>query len=187
MTPATLSTPRLWLRPWKEADTEPFVALNADPRVCEFYPVEAFSRSESLGFIARVKQEMARYGFGLWALELRDTGQFIGYTGLKHLRSGHPLYPDVEAGWRLAPQFWGQGYATEAGREALRYGLGELALPRIVAFTAVPNRRSQRVMQRIGMRRAPEMDFQHPALAPGHPLRAHVTYVAEREKTIACE
>lgn len=180
MTPVTLSTPRLWLRPWKDADAEPFVALNADPRVCEFYPTESFSRSESLALIARIKQEMQQYGFGLWALELRDSGEFLGYTGLKHLRNNHPLYPNVEVGWRLAPEHWGKGYATEAGKEALRYALEEQALPRVVSFTSRPNTRSQRVMQHIGMTREPSLDFMHPDVPAGHVLQPHVTYVKTR-------
>lgn len=184
MTPVTLITGRLLLRPWKDADIEAFVALNADPRVCEFYPVEGFSRTESLAFIARTREEMTRYGFGLWAVELRETGRFIGYAGLKHLRMTHPLAPNIEIGWRLAHDAWGQGYATEAAKEALRYGFEELALPEVVAFTVPANRRSLAVMKRIGMVADPARDFLHPELPEGHPLRSHVTYAVKRSAYI---
>lgn len=181
MTPVTLETERLYLRPWKDADVEPFEALNADPRVCEFYPTEGFTRAESLAMIARIRDEMAQYGFGLWAVEVKESGAFIGYTGLKHLRAHHPLAPAVEVGWRLAHSAWGQGYASEAAREALRYGFDELVLPEIVSFTTPVNRRSLAVMQRIGMERAPERDFLHPDVPADHPLHPHVTYVAKNK------
>lgn len=180
MTPVTLMTERLILRPWKDRDVEPFVALNADPRVCEFYPVDHFDRTESLAMIARIREEMMQYGFGLWALEIKDTATFIGYTGLKHLRAYHPLAPNVEIGWRLDPAYWGQGYASEAATEALRYGLQELALPEIISFTALPNKRSQKVMERIGMLRDAKRDFLHPDVPAGHVLKPHVTYAKKR-------
>jgi RimJ/RimL family protein N-acetyltransferase len=180
MTPVTLKTKRLILRPWKDADTEPFVTLNADARVCEFFPTNSFSRTESLALIARIREEMQRYGYGLWALELQSNGSFIGFTGLKHLRSNHPLAPNVEASWRLAPAHWGMGYASEAAIEAIRYGLHELVLPEVVAFTAVPNRRSALVMERAGMQRAKHRDFMHPDVPAGHALQPHITYVKMR-------
>lgn len=179
MTPVTLSTTRLTLRPWKDADIEPFVALNADPRVCEYYPVQGYERTQSLAFIARIREEMTRYGFGLWAVEVKATGRFIGYVGLKHLRLTHPLSPNIEVGWRLAYEAWGQGYASEAAKEALRYGFETLALPEIVAFTVPANKRSLAVMKRIGMVADPTRDFLNPDLPAGHPLQFHVTYVAK--------
>lgn len=182
MTPITLRTSRLLLRPWKDADIEPFVAMNGDARVCEFYPTDGFTRTESLAFIARTREEMTHYGFGLWAVEEKSSGQFIGYVGLKHLRMTHPLAPNVEIGWRLAPDFWGNGYASEAAREALRYGFEELALPEIVAFTAIPNRRSQAVMKRIGMVADAARNFEHPEIATGNALRPHVAYALSREE-----
>lgn len=180
MTPVTLETRRLLLRPWKDADTEPFIALNGDVRVCEFYPTERFERTESLAMVSRIREEMHMYGFGLWALEVKQTGVFIGFTGLKHLRSYHPLAQNVEIGWRLAPEYWRQGYASEAATEALRYGLNELALPEIVAFTSHLNKRSQKVMERIGMTREKSRDFEHPEVPTGHALRAHVVYSKKR-------
>lgn len=188
MTPITLTTERLILRPWKDADIEPFVALNGDPRVCEFYPHEGFSRTESLAFVSRVREELRQYGFGFWAVERKGQGDFIGTVGLKHLRASHPLAPNIEIGWRLAYDDWGQGYASEAARAALRYGFEKQALPEIIAFTAAVNRRSLAVMKRIGMQPDPKRDFQHPAIAQGHILKPHVTYAAKREpylKTIA--
>lgn len=181
MTPVTLTTERLLLRPWRDADSEPFIALNADPEVCAFYPTDGYSRAESLAQIARIRDEMSQYGFGLWAVEEKISGAFIGYTGLKHLRSNHPLAPAVEVGWRLARRAWGQGYASEGAQASLEYGFAGLALPEIVAFTTPMNRRSIAVMERIGMTRAPQRDFLHPDLPRDHPLRPHVTYVASAE------
>lgn len=169
MTPLTLQTEHLIMRPWKDKDIEPFITLNADPRVCEFYPTEGYSRTESLAQIARIREAMQRYGYGLWALELKGTGEFIGYTGLKHLRGNHPLAPNIEISWRLAPAYWGNGYATEAAKKALWYGLQELSLPEVVSFTAIPNIRSQKVMERLGMARQKHRDFLHPDIPAGHP------------------
>lgn len=184
MTPVTLETARLILRPWRGRDTEPFVQMNADPKVCEFYPTEGFSRAESMALIARITYDMRQHGFGLWALELKNGGEFIGYTGLKHLRMNHPLAPNVEIGWRLAPAYWGRGYASEAATEALRYGLEELALPEVIAFTAIPNKRSMQVMERIGMERDPARDFTHPDVPAGHVLQPHVTYARQRKNNV---
>jgi len=179
MTPITLYTERLIMRPWKDKDIEPFVLLNTDPRVCEFYP-RHFTRTESLALISRIREEMQRYGFGLWALEVKASHEFIGYTGLKHLRRNHPLAPNIEISWRLAPAHWGKGYAMEAGKKALWYGLQELALPEVVAFTAAPNIRSQKVMERIGMVREKHRDFLHPDIPVEHMLRPHVTFAKKR-------
>src|SRR3546814_16735290 len=88
--------------------------------------------------------------------------------------------PCVEVGWRLARPFWGRGYASEGAREALRFGFADFGLPEIVSFTATTNRRSQAVMQRLGMTRDPADDFDQPKLPPGHRLRRHVLYRLRR-------
>lgn len=185
MTPVTLTTERLIMRPWQPSDIEPFVEMNGGAEVCEFYPTDGFSRAESMALITRIGDDMRQYGFGLWALELKNGGDFIGYTGMKYLRMNHPLAPNVEVGWRLAPEHWGKGYASEAATQALHYGLQELALPEVIAFTSRPNLRSQRVMERIGMVRDPERDFLHPDVPAGHVLQPHVTYVRKRENEAA--
>lgn len=126
--------------------------------------------------IERIHAHFAEHGFGLWALERKDNGTFIGLTGLGWVGFAAPFSPAVEIGWRLAREHWGQGFASEAARVALACGFQRLGLEQIVAFTAVDNQPSQRVMQAIGMRRDPAEDFDHPRLAPGHALRRHVLY-----------
>jgi RimJ/RimL family protein N-acetyltransferase len=168
-------TERLLLRRWREDDREPFAALNADPAVMEHFPAP-LSRAESDAFIDRIAPQLDERGWGLWALEVRETGAFVGFTGLAVPRFEAHFTPAVEVGWRLARAAWGFGYASEAGRAALAVGLGELRLDEIVSFTAVGNTRSRAVMQRIGMTHDEADDFDHPALPEGHPLRRHVLY-----------
>jgi RimJ/RimL family protein N-acetyltransferase len=173
--PVTLRTARLTLRPWCDADRAPFAALNADPEVMRHFPAP-LSREESDAFADRIEAKFAADGWGLWALETRETGEFLGFTGLNVPRFEAHFTPAVEVGWRLARSGWGHGYASEAARAALDYGFDTLQLPEIVSFTIPANTRSRAVMERIGMTRDPAGDFDHPSLPPGHPIRAHVLY-----------
>jgi ribosomal-protein-alanine N-acetyltransferase len=168
-------TERLLLRRWRDEDREPFAALNADPAVMEHFPA-ALGRAESDAFLDRNAAHHEQHGWGLWALEVRQTGRFIGFTGLAVPRFDAHFTPAVEIGWRLAREAWGHGYASEAARAVLAVGFGDLGLDEIVSFTAVDNTRSRAVMERIGMTHDPDEDFDHPALPEGHPLRRHVLY-----------
>jgi len=168
-------TERLLLRRWREDDREPFAALNADPAVMEHFPAR-LARAESDAFVNRIGAQLDERGWGLWALEVRETGAFIGFTGLAVPRFEAHFTPAVEVGWRLARSAWGFGYASEAARAAVAVGFGELGLDEIVSFTASANTRSRAVMERIGMTRNEADDFDHPALPEGHPLRRHVLY-----------
>ena len=170
-----LATERLVLRPWRELDIAPFAALSADPAVMEHYP-HPLTLAESEAFVARVRASWAERGFGLMAIEAPGVAAFIGYAGLSIPRWEAHFTPCVEIGWRLAREHWGQGYAAEAASAALNHGFGALGLEEIVSFTAPANVRSWRLMQRLGMRRSPEDDFDHPNLAEGHRLRRHVLY-----------
>jgi RimJ/RimL family protein N-acetyltransferase len=174
-TPLIIKTARLKLRPWRDADLEPFAALNADPRVMEFFP-KRLSREESDAVATRIRHHFDRHGFAQWAVEVPDLAPFIGFVGLSAPSFEAHFTPCVEVGWRLAYEHWGRGYASEAAVAALDFGFGELGLAEIVSFTTTVNDRSIRVMERIGMTHAPEDDFDHPALAEGHPLRRHVLY-----------
>ena len=174
-----LSTPRLWLRQWRASDSEPFAALNADPQVMEFMP-GCLSRAESDAVAERSQAEIARQGFGFWATALRKSGAFIGFVGLHVPSFEAPFTPCVEIGWRLERASWGQGFATEAGRECLRFAFESLDLEEVVSFTVPANRRSRAVMERLGMSRDPLGDFDHPRLPDGHPLRRHVLYRLRR-------
>lgn len=170
-----IRTERLLMREWRDDDLAPFAALNADPRVTEFF-ASSFSPTESDDLVESIRSCWRERRYGLWALERTETGAFIGYTGLWPAEFEAPFTPAVEVGWRLAPEHWGHGFATEAGHEAVRYGFETVRLAEIVSFTAGGNARSRRVMERLGLRRDLDGDFAHPAMSPGHPARAHVLY-----------
>ena len=174
-----LTTARLRLRQWREDDLAPFAALNADPQVMEFFP-KVLTRAESDAVAGRIRDHFARHGFGLWAGEAPGAADFVGFVGLAVPSFEAHFTPCVEIGWRLAREHWGHGYATEAATAALAFGFGDRALEEIVAFTVPANISSRRVMGRLGMRRLPSDDFEHPAIADGHPLRSHVLYRLRR-------
>ncbi len=171
----SIKTKRLFLRPWKEQDIEPFSRMNADPRVMEYFPATQ-SREESERFIKKVMAHFGRYGFGIWAVSLLESGEFIGFIGLLHVDFAVPFTPAVEIGWRLGLDHWGKGYATEGALVCLQFGFTTLNLQEIVSFTAKQNMRSRRVMKKIDMHHDPKDDFDHPKLPEGHPLRRHVLY-----------
>jgi RimJ/RimL family protein N-acetyltransferase len=171
----TISTERLRLRLWRDEDLAPFAALNADPRVMEHFP-KTLDRAESDEFAARIRTGLAERGFGLWAVEVPGRAEFIGYVGLKEWTFEAPFTPCIEIGWRLAFEHWGKGFASEAAGAVLAHAFGPLGLSEVVSFTVPANRRSRAVMERLGMRRSPEDDFEHPLLPEGHALRPHVFY-----------
>ena len=166
-------TERLRVRQWRAADREPFAQINADPQAMAFFPA-TLSGDESDALADRIAAGIAERGWGLWAVEERACGAFIGFVGLSVPRADLPFSPCVEIGWRLAHAYWGCGYALEAARGALRVGFERVGLAEIVSFTAVPNLRSEAVMKRLGM--TPDGVFEHPALPPGHALRLHKLY-----------
>jgi len=172
---AVLLTGRLILRHWRESDREPFARLNADPQVMQFLP-RLLLPEESDAAAKRIEDHFRRHGFGLYAVELRESGVFIGFIGLSIPAFKARFSPCIEIGWRLAAEYWGQGLATEGARAVTRHAFGELSLEEIVSFTVPSNIRSRRVMEKLGMTHNPEEDFNHPQLPPGHPLRRHVLY-----------
>jgi RimJ/RimL family protein N-acetyltransferase len=176
-----MRTERLWLRPWRDEDVEPFAALNADPRVMEHFPA-LLSRQETEALVARIREHFARHGWGLWAVEVPGEAPFIGFVGLNPVTFQAHFTPAVELGWRLAPAHWGRGYATEGARAALEVAFLRLGLPEVVSFTVPANVRSRRVMEKLGLHRSPADDFEHPRLPEGHPLRRHVLYRLRRSE-----
>lgn len=170
-----LLTDRLLLRRWRPSDRAPFAELNADPEVMRYFR-GTLDRSASDAFIDRIETRFDELGYGLWALESRASGEFLGFTGLALQTFEARFTPAVEVGWRLARHAWGHGYATEAARAAVQFGFGEVGLEEIVSTTSVMNERSQAVMRRLGMTRDPADDFEYPLLPEGHPLRPHVLY-----------
>ena len=177
--PIEPDTPRLRLRQWRDDDLTPFAALNADPDVMAHFPAP-LQRQESDALARRCQALIAERGWGFWAAELKESGAFIGFVGLHAPLADLPFAPCVEVGWRLARAYWGRGLATEAACAALRVGFETLELQEIVSFTTLGNLRSRAVMESIGMHRTDE-DFDHPAVPPGSPLRAHCLYRLDRD------
>ena len=167
-----LQTERLLLRRWRSHDRAPFAALNADPEVMRHFPA-ALTRSESDAIADLLEGLIEREGWGLWALEEQATGCFLGFTGLARPGFEAPFMPAVEIGWRLARDAWGQGFASEAARAAAAFAFEQLNLAELVSFTVPANERSRAVMRRLGMRRDPADDFDHPLVGEEH-LRRHV-------------
>ena len=175
-----IETDRLILRPYREDDRKAFAALNGDPQVGAWL-AGIQDRAQSDTMMDRINAHIAEHGFGFWGAERKSDGRLIGAIGLVVVPEGPlPVGPAVEMGWRLVPEAWGAGYATEGAKAALVWGFANLPLNEIIAFTARSNLASQSVMRRIGMQPDPARDFDHPKLAEGHPLRPHVVYAARR-------
>jgi RimJ/RimL family protein N-acetyltransferase len=170
-----LHTDRLILRHWQPEDREPFAALNDDHDVMAHFPSH-LTREQSDAMADRIATFLAERGWGLWAVEVADTGEFIGFTGLSVPRFEAAFTPCVEVGWRLARSSWGQGYATEAARASVAHGFGPLGLDEIIAMVVPDNARSQGVMRKLGMTRDKDADFDHPLIPEGSPVRRHGLY-----------
>lgn len=168
-----LETERLLMRRWRESDREPFAALNGDPGTLAFFPA-TLSRAESDALVERIEARFDADGYGLWALEVKESGQFIGFTGLAPLRADVPHGGGTEIGWRLARSAWHRGYATEAARTARDAAFGGIGLAELWSMTAVLNAPSQAVMRRIGMTEVTR--FEHPGVPDGSPVKPHVMY-----------
>lgn len=168
-----LETQRLKLRAWQESDLQPFAELNADKDVMHYFP-SVLTREQSDTLADKFQHLILDHGWGFWAVELKATGQFIGFTGLNTQPEQFIFSPCVEIGWRLAKQYWHQGYATEAAKACLKFAFETLQLKEVVSFTAVHNTASEHVMQRLGMQAM--FEFNHPALTQESPLSRHILY-----------
>jgi ribosomal-protein-alanine N-acetyltransferase len=171
--PSTLIGARLCLRPWIDGDFASFADMNADSDVMEFFPT-TMTVEQSRSAFDRVRRQIDERGWGLWAVEIQR--ELAGFCGLAEPGFDAPFTPCIEIGWRFHRRFWGRGYALEAARLALRFAFDHLRVSEVVSFTARQNLRSQRLMQRLGMRASPAGEFEHPKLPEGHPLRWHVLY-----------
>jgi RimJ/RimL family protein N-acetyltransferase len=147
--------------------------MNADPEVMRYFPA-LLDRATSDGSVDRIEDLFDTQGFGLWALEVADSADFIGFTGLNPMPEGVPGAGDMEVGWRLARHAWHRGYATEAAVAALEVGFAEVGFDQIWSMTAVTNEPSQNVMRRLGM--TMHERFEHPRIPVGNPVRPHVAY-----------
>lgn len=179
---AIIETARLLLREWQDSDLDPFFKINSCPNVCE-YLAGPLTQEKSDALVTYIIGHMRQHGFGLYAVEVKDTGEFIGFTGLNIPAFDAPFMPAVEIGWRLAYAHWGKGYATEAAKAVRDYGFSTLGLKEIVSFTVPANVRSRRVMEKIGMAHDTAGDFDHPKLPEGHALRRHVLYRVRQRST----
>jgi len=169
-----LRTDRLLLRQWKKGDLALFSKINADPVVMEYYP-EVLNEAESNAMALKLENLISERSWGFWALELTDEKKFIGFVGLHKPTYELPVTPCVEIGWRLAKEYWGNGYATEAAEAALKFAFEKLGLNEVYSFASVANKKSWSVMQRIGMQNT-DANFEHPIIPENHPLREHVLY-----------
>ncbi|MGK3134512.1 GNAT family N-acetyltransferase [Pantoea trifolii] len=177
-----LETDRLILRQWQEKDLLPFAELNADPEVMKYFP-KALSRQESDNVVARfMDMILSNQGWGFWAVEMKDSGEFVGSVGLAHQPDRFDFSPCTEIGWRINKKFWGQGIAKEAAEASLAYAFDVLHLPEVVSFTSIHNTPSENLMKRLGMQK--KTTFLHPALPADHALAKHVLYKISHENFI---
>lgn len=168
-----LQTPRLGLRTWKESDLDPFAQLNANPKTMQFYP-STLDRTASQKMLLRIQKQYQEFGFSVYAVDLLEQQQFIGYIGFMRPTFESYFTPCVEIGWRLDPKVWNQGLATEGALACLNYGFEQLKFKEIYSFTAAINKPSERVMQKIGLQKIDS--FEHPLLDKNSPLALHVLY-----------
>jgi RimJ/RimL family protein N-acetyltransferase len=175
--PVQLETPRLILRRWQEADRAPFAAMNADPIVMHFFAAP-MTMQQSDETVDRYLAGFEKNGFSFFVATLRETGTFAGIIGLQVMRDLVPNLPQpaVEIGWRLTRECQGLGLATEGASAIVDYAFDQLGLAEVVAIVALPNRASRRVMEKLGMKHRPELDFNHPRVPADHPYLRHTLY-----------
>lgn len=166
---------RLRLRQWKLEDRKVFREMGKDPEVMRYFPnLLSFKESDQLAL--RISDLIDQQGWGFWAVELLETNEFIGFTGLHRQfpKSGLPCTPFMEISWRLARPYWGKGYGYEAAQQALKYAFNTLNCEQVYAFTTVNNQPSRQLMTELGMQDL-EQDFDHPKV--NHPeLKRHCLY-----------
>ena len=172
-------TERLVLRDWRAEDREPFAAMNADPEVMRYFR-STLSREQSDAFADRIEGQLVELGYGLFALERRDDGAFLGYTGFFPCPEATPVAGEMEIGWRIARPHWRLGYAFEAASSALRWFWQNTDRTRVVSYTSPRNAPSLALMRKLGLHRCEGLDFDHPAIPSGDPLARQVVYGLRR-------
>lgn len=176
-----IETDRILLRGWRESDAEPFLAMGNDPAVMEYLGPPQ-SRADVDAAIERQNGFIAAHGHCFWALERREDGAFMGFCGLKPGAAGTPIEGRIEIGWRLAQPYWGKGYAREAAQASLDWAWRTPAIDSVWAITVPGNVRSWGLMERLGMTRHHDLDFDHPQPGLEERLKAHLTYGIERPR-----
>lgn len=172
-------SPRLGFRTWKESDKAPFSKMNANEEVMKYFP-KTLSSTESDAFVDRINEHFREKGYGLWAVEIKETKELIGFIGFSIATFDSDFTPCIEIGWRLDNKYWNKGYATEGAKACLDYGFNKLGFGAIYSFTAELNKPSQNVMKKIGLRKI--KDFQHPRVEDGSPLKPHVLYGISKDE-----
>jgi RimJ/RimL family protein N-acetyltransferase len=170
-----IETSRLVLRTWNQEDADAYFQINQDLKVIELLN-GSLTMEQVNDFITTANSHNDKHGYTLWAAELKETRDMIGFIGLNYTTWEAHFTPATEVGWRLGSQYWGHGYATEGAKASLDYGFRECGLKEIVSFTVPANVRSIRVMEKIGLKRDANGDFAHPKLSAGHPLSQHILY-----------
>lgn len=173
-----IETERLLLRSWEISDKEEFFKINQNLNVIRYLP-RSLTMHEVEDFIQKQQENFKKHGYCLWAAELKETGQLIGFTGLNWT----DFLNKTEIGWRLCSDHWGKGYATEGAEAVLEYALNKLELDEVVSFTVPDNTKSIMVMERIGMKRDFTADFNHPKIPLGHRLSKHILYKKCKENS----
>lgn len=175
-----IETERLFLREWRNDDVDAFLAINTDPRVMEFLGPPQ-TREEVMSAIDRQRGYQQRYGHCYWPIERKSDERLLGFCGIQPEPPGTPIAGRPDIGWRLAADVWGKGYALEAARAVIDWGFANLhAEQALWAITVPANRRSWGLMERLGMQRRQDLDFDHPNVPAGSPLRAHIAYTIAR-------
>lgn len=175
MSDTILETQRLIIRQWRDSDLQPLASINQDPKVMEHFPAPK-TFEETRNFIIGNRALYDQLGYCLYAVELKDTHEFIGWVGLQPVTEELPCFPAIEIGWRIGTMYWGKGYATEAAQAVMHHAFNNLGLDELVTFTTTTNKRSEKLMQRLGFTHMPNEDFDHPKIADGHILQRHVFY-----------
>ncbi|RFS24744.1 N-acetyltransferase [Chitinophaga silvatica] len=168
-----LETPRLRIRDWEKRDIPPLVAMNGDSRVMEYFP-HPYTEAETMDQYNRINEEFIDFGYGLYVLERKEDNAFLGFTGFHNFNFLADFSPGVEIAWRIKFEEWNKGYVTEAAKGCLEYAKKNLFFKEVFSFTAIQNKRSERVMQKIGMEKIKEFD--HPNVPENHWLKQHVLY-----------
>jgi len=168
MAAPNLKTKRLLLRQWEEDDLLPFSKMNSNPKVMEFLYIH--SREESDNLANKIQRELDERKYGFWAVEIPNVAPFIGFIGLHSTEFVAHFTPCIEIGWRLAYEYWGNGYAIEGAKAVVDYAFNTLKLNEIVSFTAITNIRSRRVMEKLGMKCNPQENFHHPEASSNFPI-----------------
>ena len=184
MAETVAETERLILRTWETGDRAEY-ARHVNTAAVGRHVGGVQSEEDLNAAFERLEAYQRDSGHTFWVVERKSDGAFLGFCGLKVANvPDTPVHGEIEIGWRLRADVWGQGYAKEAAEAALGWAWANLDCARVVSFTIPANEASWGLMERLGMTRRPDLDFGHPHFAPDHPLSQHITYVIERPQKL---